>query len=82
MKFLEVSEAVLRPFLVCDLFFSDSSLALVPGSVNGPVEVHCTTVFALQNGKFSLRLGSYSSPYPSLSLVLECNSRIPCYKFL
>ena len=37
---------------------------MVLGSVDCPAEVRCATVFALQNGKFSSRLGGYSPPYP------------------
>ena len=66
MEFLGMPEVALKTYFVCDLFcfFSDGSLAMVLGAVYCPAEVRCTTVSALRNDKFSLRLGGYSPPYP------------------
>ena len=69
MKDLEVSEVALRTLLVCDLFFTSSSLAMALGSVNRHAEVHCTTIFALRSSKFSSRLGG------------EATHSIPTLKF-
>ena len=42
---------------VCDVYlFSNSSSPMALGPLRCSVEVHCTTVFALRNSKFS-RLG-------------------------
>ena len=51
--------------------FSDSSLAMVLGSVNCPAEVRCTTFLALQNGKFSSELRDYSIQISPTRFVTE-----------
>ena len=52
---------------VCTAFYSNSRSPKVLGPVSCPAEIHCTTFFALRNGKFS-RLGAEPPPYPLLNL--------------
>ena len=37
---------------------------MVLGAVSSPAEVHCATVFALQNGKFSTQFSSFHFKIP------------------
>ena len=61
-KFFGVSKVALRTFLSVTFFFL--------GPVSSPAEVHCTTVFALRSGKFSmLGGGGLSHPHTCLSFV-------------
>ena len=59
------------------VFSSSISLAMVLGPVSCPAEVHCTTVFALQNSKL-LRWGGGGEPsivpaYKNMSLKSKEN---------
>ena len=66
-NFWGVAEVAQRIFL-SDAFFSNSSSPMVLCPVNCPPEVHCTTVFALLNGRFSRLGGRVSHPHTPLKL--------------
>ena len=60
-----VSEVAQQKLFIRGLFpfFSKSSWPMVMVPVNSTVEIHCTTVFALRNGKLS-RWGEWLTPIP------------------